>query len=797
MLKTFRNHAIARPRHLPDPAAVRTALSALMHFVLLGALAFMLSRAVVVRLSPMAGIAPFALALFAAGVTAGRSAAALLAGCLLGSVNATPDAFNLSIPIGCAVILGGSLAWSLAAPWLGQLRAAVKRGPEIQARSPNRARAEAVTCAALAGLGALTPGLIFAGGLPWPSVQAVAASLAALAAAPFMRSALGMKMKRRWLLPEERTGLYLTLCMSMAGLFALWPPAALCLAGMAAALCHPAGGLIALGAGGGMLLMSGDPRYIAALGLCGAAFQLCGRVPRPLRAVATSVLALAASVCAGLNPTEMAGLCAAPPLAMLMPGGIRRTLFCWSKGASDVRDPDRLSALLRDEAARRLRAMSAAFGDLAEGYLRPVSLPDEQALIARLREGLCADCPGYEACWTGESNRGARLICDMIALAVRWSEEARDAPLFEDGVSADLARRCRRGRAIPDLAGEALEDFARLRRSELKRGGENRLISAQFLQAQRLIDALSAQQARPIRLRDRQASRAAGVLERAGIDVADALLISGRRTELALTLRQGRWTAALAAAARRLTGAFGRVYAPEGMWGPTLRLVRMPKLTADVGVCCASREAGVPSGDSHMTAMLDDERLMVLICDGMGSGEAAAQESAQAARLLGRFLAAGADWDLAIDTVNALMLNTAAGDMFSTVDMLVLNLSTGMAEFMKLAACPALIARGEEVRRIEGGRLPLGILDRVTPAVSRVRLMPGDTVLMASDGVMDAVEPGALEALITSPGDDMNALAERAMGLAGSARYRDDMTAVCLRVRENAGGACGETASSA
>jgi stage II sporulation protein E len=184
--------------------------------------------------------------------------------------------------------------------------------------------------------------------------------------------------------------------------------------------------------------------------------------------------------------------------------------------------------------------------------------------------------------------------------------------------------------------------------------------------------------------------------------------------------------------------------------------------------------------------MLDGDRLMALICDGMGSGAAAAGESARAAALIGRCLAAGADWSLAIETVNAMMLNCAPEDMFSTVDLMLLDLSTGMAEFMKLAACPALIVHGETVQRIEGGRLPLGILNRVTPAASRVRLMAGDTVLLASDGVMDAADPRALEALLTAPGDDMNALSEGVMALAQAADGpRDDMTVVCVRLREN------------
>ena len=57
----------------------------------------------------------------------------------------------------------------------------------------------------------------------------------------------------------------------------------------------------------------------------------------------------------------------------------------------------------------RLAALSVAFGALAEGYLNPCPVPDEQALLARLRAELCEGCADFADCWGGGRNRGARL----------------------------------------------------------------------------------------------------------------------------------------------------------------------------------------------------------------------------------------------------------------------------------------------------------------------------------------------------------------------------------------------------
>ena len=775
MLRSFRENAVGIALRRPEPEALRGVLRFALRFLATAAGAWCLSRATLAELQPMARLAPFAMALFAAGLAEGLNAAALLAGCLLGAIYGRIDVYNLSLPIGCGVILAGSLLWDLASQGIARLRGNL-RLPDAN-----------VVAAALAGMGTLIPGLIYAEGQPWPSMQALAASLAALAAAPFVRAGLRVRWDSRALLTEERAGLLILLCALVAGLYGVFPPLALGLSAFAVSLACPAGAIVGMSMGAALLLTRGDVRGAALLGVCGGVAELARRVPRAPRAGVNAAAGLAMALYLGLPAPETAALCLAPPMAALVPARFRNQARHWARGPSAACDPDRLASILRSRTAGRLRALGAAFEDLAEGYLTPTQLPDEQVLMGRLRERLCVDCPGYEGCWTGGENHGARLLCELVGQAVQWSRGAMEAGLFEDGVGADLARRCRRSRQLPERVGELLEDFARQRVAGLRRGGENRLISAQFLQAAQIIQQLADEQARPVHLRDRQARRAMGLMERENIPLSDALLVSGQRTELILTLREGRWTRAMAgAAAARLEQAFGRIYAPEEAAGRTLRMVRKPRLKADVGAVSASRDPGAPSGDSCATAELADERLLALICDGMGSGEAAARESASAARSLGHLLAAGAALPLAVETVNALMLNTSVEDMFSTVDLMLLDLATGTADFVKLAACPALIAREGTVRRVEGGRLPLGILERVEPAVTRVQLMEGDVVLLASDGVMDAADPEALEALLLSGEADMNALAERVLDLAGqcAGQHRDDMTAICVRIME-------------
>jgi len=179
-----------------------------------------------------------------------------------------------------------------------------------------------------------------------------------------------------------------------------------------------------------------------------------------------------------------------------------------------------------------------------------------------------------------------------------------------------------------------------------------------------------------------------------------------------------------------------------------------------------------------------------MISDGMGSGEAAARESAQTLRLLSRFLAADVRRDLALDTVNELMLARTDCDMFATVDLCVVDLINGTAEFSKLSASRSVILRRGEAIGVDGGRLPLGILEGVRPSVRRVKLEPGDVIVMASDGVMDALPADELDDLLLRNAHlPPEILAETIVTTIDSmnAAHRDDLTLLACTITRPAG----------
>ena len=96
---------------------------------------------------------------------------------------------------------------------------------------------------------------------------------------------------------------------------------------------------------------------------------------------------------------------------------------------------------------------------------------------------------------------------------------------------------------------------------------------------------------------------------------------------------------------------------------------------------------------------------------------------------------------------------------------------------------------GGSIRRIKGETLAAGLSagEGTAPDVVRMRLKPGCTALIATDGVLAESEDAWLRELLQQNFEDMKALA-RATLRAAEDRYgaEDDMTVVAVRVEARA-----------
>lgn len=170
-------------------------------------------------------------------------------------------------------------------------------------------------------------------------------------------------------------------------------------------------------------------------------------------------------------------------------------------------------------------------------------------------------------------------------------------------------------------------------------------------------------------------------------------------------------------------------------------LATEPRLELEVGISRQAQRRELVSGDSVASRRVGGHRQLLLLCDGMGKGLAAARESATAARMVEAMLEAGFGLDTTLDTINAALLLRSSREAFTTIDLALVDLSDGRLDLVKVGACPSYLCRDGQLRTLESNSPPAGILDRVRAAGVRATLRPGDLLVMVSDGVF-AGQPG-------------------------------------------------------
>ncbi|WP_300386427.1 stage II sporulation protein E [Clostridium sp.] len=143
-------------------------------------------------------------------------------------------------------------------------------------------------------------------------------------------------------------------------------------------------------------------------------------------------------------------------------------------------------------------------------------------------------------------------------------------------------------------------------------------------------------------------------------------------------------------------------------------------------------------GDSYSFNKNEDGTYLTIISDGMGSGPEASSESKLAVDLIESFIESGFSESTAINTVNSIMtMKFNEDEKFTTMDLSLVDLYTGEAEFIKVGGVASFIKNGDRVRAIRSNSLPFGILDSVDINSEKVKLSHGDIVISITDGILD------------------------------------------------------------
>lgn len=201
------------------------------------------------------------------------------------------------------------------------------------------------------------------------------------------------------------------------------------------------------------------------------------------------------------------------------------------------------------------------------------------------------------------------------------------------------------------------------------------------------------------------------------------------------------------------------------------------------------------SGDFYQVVPRADGReLVFVVADVSGKGMAASLLTASLEALLATPLEEGRPPEEMAARVSRLLHRRTPPEKYATAFLAVAEPESGALTYTSAGHNPALLLRaGGEVERLSVGGPPIGLLPQAEYGADRVDMAPGDTLLLYTDGIVEAADPDdeeygleRLEALAVArrheePAAIAEAIEEDVEAFARGVPIADDRTMVIAR----------------
>ncbi len=213
-----------------------------------------------------------------------------------------------------------------------------------------------------------------------------------------------------------------------------------------------------------------------------------------------------------------------------------------------------------------------------------------------------------------------------------------------------------------------------------------------------------------------------------------------------------------------------------------LKFYPKTKFAVDAGICqlSAKKEA---SGDV-VECFYIGNRYYAILSDGMGRGQHARAVALTLVSVLKELLTAGFSVRTASDIASSVLRASIPEESFATLDLLRIDLDSGLAEIYKAGACVSYAETDGETVRLRAGGYPEGILSRCGLTVQRFNFRKKGYILLMSDGAA-GIKPERFKEVIGTenklPTDEAAALL---LGHVGSDNggQADDISVILVKV---------------
>ena len=436
----------------------------------------------------------------------------------------------------------------------------------------------------------------------------------------------------------------------------------------------------------------------------------------------------------------------------------------------------------RSNLSGRLLSVSDVFADLAdcldeqENDSNPYT---SKRLSMEIAKNYCGKCPEKNKCFSALGGDTSSMVEGMCnAVLTRGKATILDVPTF-------ITSRCVKTHNLLSVINNAGEQYKQKIASSEDLVSCKKMMAEQFAGMSLILDSLSKEYGKNITFGGEREEELENQLMKHNIVATETLIAgAGISSRVALTVRDV--DAGKKMLVKTVSNCLKNPYVVEKIADKgdekTVHLVTAPTYHVAYGIADKKRDGEDVSGDSKAILTPSINKRIFALSDGMGSGEKASRSSKKSLSMIENFYKAGFEDGLVLSMVNQLLC-LVNDEHFSALDIAVVDIVDGGVDVIKLGASSSFIVRKNAIEVLKSTSPPMGVLDKINPTTARHQLYDGDMMVLASDGVVDALgENGVIDGVNEADTGNPQTLADRLLDMALSKGAEDDCTVIALRL---------------
>lgn len=460
---------------------------------------------------------------------------------------------------------------------------------------------------------------------------------------------------------------------------------------------------------------------------------------------------------------------------------------------------------MRDVTAQRVAQFSDVFGALSKSFSNYNEQPSDEDsfreldyFMSNVTEKTCQTCFKKDHCWTRNFNTTYESMEEIM------HEMDQNNGVVSQRITREWEKYCSRSKKVMDAIQQELTFFQANQKLKKQVQESRRLVADQLLGVSEVMGDFAKEIQRERENHSKQEEQIMDVIQSFGIPIEYVEIYSLEQGNVDIDMAMpfsnthGECEKLIAPMLSDILGetiVFNSEESPAYPHGFSHVTFRSSKTyTVETGVAHAAKDGGLVSGDSYSTIELGSGKFAIAISDGMGNGERAHYESQETLQLLQQILQSGIEEKVAIKSVNSILALRTTDEIFSTLDLAMIDLQNASAKFLKIGSTPSFVKRGSKVMKIQASNLPMGILQEFDVDVVSEQLKAGDLLIMMSDGVFEGprhVEnydlwmKRKIQEIQTDDPQEMADLIMEEVIRSRSGLIEDDMTVTIAKIKHN------------